>query len=86
MDQLNWLVALPIFIAVVAALFLLITRGTRAVLGPRRRLEEGVGLAVLEGRLRRGEISRDEFDQAASVVSSDASGTKAQNRFGDRDS
>lgn len=86
MDQLNWIVALPIFITLVAVLFLLITRGTRAALGPRRRLEEGVGMAVLEGRLRRGEISREEFDQAARIVSPDASGTKARNRLGDRDS
>lgn len=71
MDQLNFAVVLAIGAGVVALLFVVITRGTRAVIGPRRRLEETVGLAVLEGRLKRGEISRDEFNDAARVVSSD---------------
>lgn len=71
MDQLNFAMVLAIGAGVVALLFVVITRGTRAVLGPRRRLEETVGLAVLEGRLKRGEISRDEFNDAARVVSSD---------------
>jgi hypothetical protein len=53
MDRLDPIVALLIFVLVVALLFVVVTRGTRAVLGPRRRLEEGVGLAVLEGRLQR---------------------------------
>lgn len=71
MDQLNFAMVLAIGAGVVALLFVVITRGTRAVIGPRRRLEETVGLAVLEGRLKRGEISRDEFNDAARVVSSD---------------
>lgn len=71
MDQLNFAMVLAIGAGVVALLFVVITRGTRAALGPRRRLEETVGLAVLEGRLKRGEISRDEFNDAARVVSSD---------------
>jgi len=72
MDQLNFPQALVIGGAVVALLFVVIARGTRAVFGPRRRLEESVGLAVLEGRLMRGEISHDEFDGAARVISSQA--------------
>ena len=72
MDRLDFIVALLIFVAVVVLLFVVVTRGTRAVLGPRRRLEEGVGLAVLEGRLHRGEISREAFDSAARVISPDA--------------
>ena len=53
---------------VVAILFFVITRGVRAVLGPRRRLEEEVSVSLLRGRLARGEISQDEFDQAARIV------------------
>jgi uncharacterized membrane protein len=45
-----------------------ITRGVRAVLGPRRRLEEELSVSLLRGRLARGEISQDEFDQAARIV------------------
>ena len=78
MDQLNFAMALVIGLAIVALLFVLITRGTRAAIGPRRRLEESVGLAVLEGRLKRGEISRDEFDDAARVVSRDATRPESQ--------
>lgn len=59
-----WIVALTVFFAVVSALFFVVTRGTRAVLGPRRRLEEELGLEVLRGRLARGEISQAEFEQA----------------------
>lgn len=75
MDQLNWIVAVVILVAIVALFYVLITRGTRALLGPRRRLEEAVGLAVLEERLRRGEISREEFDQAAAAISPDTART-----------
>lgn len=78
MDQLNFAMVLVIFVAVVALLFVFITRGTRAVIGPRRRLEESVGLAVLEGRLKRGEISRNEFNDAARVISPDATRPRSQ--------
>ena len=61
---LTWVVGLTIFVAFVLALFLLITRGTRAVLGPRRRFEEELGLDALRTRLARGEISQTEFEQA----------------------
>jgi uncharacterized membrane protein len=71
MDHVNWIAALLIFASVVALLFVVVTRGTRAMLGRRRRLEEGLGLAVLEGRLRRGEISREAFDRAAAVMTSE---------------
>jgi uncharacterized membrane protein len=59
-----WVVGLALFFALVFALFLLITRGTRAILGPRRRLEEELGLEALRARLARGEISQTEFEQA----------------------
>ncbi|MEA2654628.1 MAG: hypothetical protein QOI37_1855 [Chloroflexota bacterium] len=71
MDRVDPIVALLVFAIVVVLLFVIVTRGARALLGPRRRLEEGVGLAVLEGRLRRGEISQEEFDRASEVVSSE---------------
>ena len=53
-----WVVSLSIFFVLVFALFLLITRGTRVILGPRRRLEEELGLEALRMRLARGEISQ----------------------------
>lgn len=59
-----WIVGLTVFFALVLALFFVITRGTRAVLGPRRRLEAEFGLEVLRTRLARGEFSQAEFEQA----------------------
>jgi uncharacterized membrane protein len=58
-----WIVGLTIFFALVFALFFVITRETRAILGPRRRLEAEIGLDVLRARLARGEISQAEFEQ-----------------------
>jgi uncharacterized membrane protein len=58
------IVGLTIFVALVFALFFVVTRGTRAILGPRRRLEAELGLEVLRTRLARGEISQAEFEQA----------------------
>lgn len=58
-----WIVGLTLFFGLILALFIVITRGTRAILGPRRRLEEELGLEVLRGRLARGEISQAEFEQ-----------------------
>ena len=60
---LPFIFGLFVFFLVVFALFFLVTRGTRAILGPRRRLEEEVGVEVLRKRLARGEISQDEFEQ-----------------------
>ena len=60
----SWVVGLTIFLALVFGLFFLITRGTKAILGPRRRLEQDLGLEVLRSRLARGEITQAEFDQA----------------------
>ncbi len=63
-DVVAWIVGLTLFFGLVLALFFVITRGTRAVLGPRRRLEEELGLEVLRTRLARGEISQAEFEHA----------------------
>ena len=63
-NLLTWVIGLTLFVALVLGLFLLTTRGTRAILGPRRRLEEALGLEALRTRLARGEISQTEFEQA----------------------
>ncbi len=52
------------FAAAVAVLYVVITRLTRAAFGPRRRLEAELGLEALQQRLARGEITREEFEQA----------------------
>jgi uncharacterized membrane protein len=56
--------ATVIFLVVVLALFFVITRGTRMLFGPRRRLEAEMGLDALRARLGRGEITAQEFEQA----------------------
>ncbi len=61
---LAWVVGLTLFFALVFALLFLITRGTRAIIGPRRRLEEELGQQALRSRLARGEIGEVEFEQA----------------------
>lgn len=61
---LGWIVGLVLFFGVVLGLFFAIVRGTCAILGPRRRLETELGLEVLEERLARGEITREQFEQA----------------------
>ncbi len=58
---LGWVVGLAVFFGVVFALFWVITRVTRAVIGPSRRLERDLGLEVLEARRRRGEITDEEL-------------------------
>jgi uncharacterized membrane protein len=65
---LAWVVGLTLFVALVLGLFLLITRGTRAILGPRRRLEEELGLEALRTRFARGEISQTEFEEARRAI------------------
>ena len=64
MDTLQLVIGVAVFVAAVAVLYVLVTRGTRRVLGPKRRLETELGMEQLQGRLARGEISQDEFDQA----------------------
>lgn len=59
-----WIVGLTLFFGLVFALFFVITRGTRAILGSRRRLKEELGLEVVRKRLARGEINQAEFEQA----------------------
>ncbi len=58
------IVGLLVFIGLLMVLYYLVSRGTRMLFGPRRRLEAELGLEVLEQRLSRGEISNEEFEQA----------------------
>ena len=60
----EWVALLAVFGAVVILAFVLITRVARAIVGPRRRLERDLGVEVLDARLARGEIARDEYEQA----------------------
>jgi len=53
-----------IFLGAVFALFFVITRGTRMLFGPRRRLEAEMGFDALRARLARGEITMQVFEQA----------------------
>ena len=64
MDIGTLFITLIVFFGIVFALFFVVTRGTRALFGPRRRLEAAFGLETLEVRLGRGEITREEFEQA----------------------
>ena len=64
MDLAAVLIGLAAFAAAVAVLFVAVTWLARAVFGPRRRLEAELGLEALERRLARGEITREEFEQA----------------------
>lgn len=50
--------------AVVLLLFVGVRAITRGIFGNDRRLERSIALEVLEGRLARGEISREEYEQA----------------------
>lgn len=63
-----WILGYLVFGIVFVVLYLVITRAARRFLGPRRRLEEEIGMTLLRARLKRGEISRDEFNQAASAL------------------
>ena len=58
------LLGLVVFVGVMFAFFLAVTRGTRAMFGTRRRLEAELGLEALAARLERGEITQTEFEQA----------------------
>jgi uncharacterized membrane protein len=68
MDLFSGFVALLAFAAVVTVLFVLIRRGTRAMFGPRRRLEEEAAMGQLRYRLSRGEITAEEFEQAKRAI------------------
>ncbi len=50
-------------VALVLALFVAVRILARGVFGRDRRLERAVGLEVLDARLARGEITREEYEQ-----------------------
>jgi uncharacterized membrane protein len=64
MDAATLLVGAVVFVGAVAVLFVAVSWLARAVFGPRLRLEAELGLETLERRLARGEIKRDEYEQA----------------------
>lgn len=55
-------------IALVLVLFVAIRTIARGLFGRDRRLERAVGLEVLDARLARGEITREEYDQARQTL------------------
>jgi uncharacterized membrane protein len=61
---LTWVLGIAVFGVVVLLLLFIIVRSTRALMGPRSRLEEELALEVLRGRLARGEITQEEFERA----------------------
>lgn len=65
---LGWIVGLAVFFGIVFFLFWLITTVTRMILGPRRRLERDMVVEVLRERLRRGEITQVEYDEARRIL------------------
>lgn len=64
MDLSSLLIGMAVFAAAIAVLFVAVSWLARAVFGPRRRLEAELGREALERRLARGEITREEFEQA----------------------
>ena len=68
MDRGPIVLGVAAFAAAVAVLYVVITRLTRAAFGPRRRLEAELGLEALQQRLARGEITREEYEQARSAL------------------
>jgi uncharacterized membrane protein len=81
MDVLVALLALFVFFGAVFALFFVITRVTRAILGPRRRLEAELGLEALERRYAQGEITQEELDQAKRALGFDLASPPARPRW-----
>jgi uncharacterized membrane protein len=53
-----------LFVGAVALLFVAVRWLARSLFGSRRRLESELGLEALDGRLARGEITREEYEQA----------------------
>ncbi|OGO59301.1 MAG: hypothetical protein A2V85_04595 [Chloroflexi bacterium RBG_16_72_14] len=51
-------------VALVLAMFVAVRVVARGLFGRDRRLERAVGLEVLDARLARGEITREEYEQA----------------------
>jgi uncharacterized membrane protein len=56
-------IAIPVLL-----LYLVVRAAVRSALGPRKRLEEELGVEVLRGRLSRGEITPAEFDEGKRLL------------------
>lgn len=59
---------LVILLVAVVALFIAVRVIARGLFGRDRRLERSIGMEVLDARLRRGEITREEYDQARKAL------------------
>lgn len=64
MDPVTLALAVLLFVGAVALLFVAVRWLARSLFGSRRRLESELGLEALDGRLARGEITREEYEQA----------------------
>jgi uncharacterized membrane protein len=60
MDAPSLYVGTALFAVALVGLYLILVR----IVGPRRRLEAMLGYQALRDRLARGEITKEEFDQA----------------------
>jgi hypothetical protein len=81
-ELLIWIAGYAVFVGVIVVLYLVVTRGSRRLFGPRRRLEEEVGVTLLRLKLKRGEIGHDEFEMAVTALTDVADGTDVRNRGG----
>ncbi len=66
----EWVALLAVFGAIVILAYVLITRLARAIAGPQRRLERDLGVEVLDARLKRGEITPEEYERAKRALGS----------------
>ena len=64
MDPVTLALGALLFGGAVALLFVAVSWLARTLFGPRRRLESELGLEALDGRFARGEITREEYEQA----------------------
>ena len=64
MDPVTLALGALLFGGAVALLFVAVSWLARTLFGPRRRLESELGLEALDGRFARGELTREEYEQA----------------------
>lgn len=64
------IVVIVVMIVAVLVAAVTIRAVARRLFGPRRRLEELMGLEALDARLARGDISREEYEQARHALAS----------------
>ena len=66
------ILVLAVMAAIVVVGVLAIRAVTRRLFGPRRRLEELMGIEALDARLERGDITREEYDRARRALTAQA--------------